>query len=328
MMSEKTSSTRGWVCRTLLMIGALAVMSQTAGALDTQDITVDWTEAGKKLAAERVANWKTKAEMVMVPAGEFLMGSDKKTDRLAYRSEIPQHRVYLDAFEIGKYEVTALEYLKFVLATNRSPQLDWRYDGGNFQESMAHHPIMHVTWYDADAYCKWADQRLPTEAEWEKAARGSDGRLFPWGQEYAGPTRANFGRTGLSGPVRDRPERLLLYPPIISVDKYENALSPYGLYQTIGNVAEWVADWYNPDYYKTAHDRNPQGPETGTQKAFRGGGWMDSTTTMRVAMRNGTDPNTKINWLGFRCARSVSENQLSIKTSHVRPALSRLEAEH
>lgn len=327
-MSEKTSSTRGWVCRTLLMIGALAVMSQTAGALDTQDITVDWTEAGKKLAAERVANWKTKAEMVMVPAGEFLMGSDKKTDRLAYRSEIPQHRVYLDAFEIGKYEVTALEYLKFVLATNRSPQLDWRYDGGNFQESMAHHPIMHVTWYDADAYCKWADQRLPTEAEWEKAARGSDGRLFPWGQEYAGPTRANFGRTGLSGPVRDRPERLLLYPPIISVDKYENALSPYGLYQTIGNVAEWVADWYNPDYYKTAHDRNPQGPETGTQKAFRGGGWMDSTTTMRVAMRNGTDPNTKINWLGFRCARSVSENQLSIKTSHVRPALSRLEAEH
>jgi len=328
MMSEKTSSTRGWVCRTLLMIGALAVMSQTAGALDTQDITVDWTEAGKKLAAERVANWKTKAEMVMVPAGEFLMGSDKKTDRLAYRSEIPQHRVYLDAFEIGKYEVTALEYLKFVLATNRSPQLDWRYDGGNFQDSMAHHPIMHVTWYDADAYCKWADQRLPTEAEWEKAARGSDGRLFPWGQEYAGPTRANFGRTGLSGPVRDRPERLLLYPPIISVDKYENALSPYGLYQTIGNVAEWVADWYNPDYYKTAPDRNPQGPEAGTQKAFRGGGWMDSTTTMRVAMRNGTDPNTKINWLGFRCARSVSENQLSIKTSHVRPALSLLEAEH
>ncbi len=328
MMSEKTSSTRGWVCRTLLMIGALAVMSQTAGALDTQDITVNWTEAGKKLAAERVANWKTKAEMVMVPAGEFLMGSDKKTDRLAYRSEIPQHRVYLDAFEIGKYEVTALEYLKFVLATNRSPQLDWRYDGGNFQESMAHHPIMHVTWYDADAYCKWAGQRLPTEAEWEKAARGSDGRLFPWGQEYAGPTRANFGRTGLSGPVRDRPERLLLYPPIISVDKYENALSPYGLYQTIGNVAEWVADWYNPDYYKTAPDRNPQGPEAGTQKAFRGGGWMDSTTTMRVAMRNGTDPNTKINWLGFRCARSVSENQLSIKTSHVRPALSLLEAEH
>ena len=299
-------SSRGTRIRHALLIGAaffaLAPVSQ---ALDTQDIVVEWTEAGKQLAQERVAKWKTKDEMVLIPAGEFAMGSDKKKDRLAYRSEIPQRTVYLDAFLIGKYEVTALEYLKFVLATDRLPQLDWRYDGGNFQETMAHHPIMHVSWYDADAYCKWAGKRLPTEAEWEKAARGVDGRLFPWGNEYAGPTRANFGRTGLSGPVRDRPERLLLYPPIISVDRYENAVSPYGLYQTIGNVAEWVSDWYDQDYYKTAPDRNPKGPETGTQKAFRGGGWMDSTTTMRAAMRNGTDPRTKINWMGFRCARDA-----------------------
>jgi sulfatase modifying factor 1 len=210
-----------------LVIGAaLFALAPAARALDTQDIVVEWSEEGKKLAQERVAKWKTKEEMVLIPAGEFLMGSDKKTDRLAYRSEIPQRSVYLDAFMIGKYEVTALEYLKFVLATDRLPQLDWRYDGGNFQDTMAHHPIMHVNWYDADAYCKWAGKRLPTEAEWEKAARGVDGRLFPWGSEYAGPTRANFGRTGLSGPVRDRPERLLLYPPIISVDRYENALSP------------------------------------------------------------------------------------------------------
>ena len=295
-----------------LVIGAaLFALAPAARALDTQDIVIEWTEEGKKLAQERVAKWKTKEEMVLIPAGEFLMGSDKKTDRLAYRSEIPQRSVYLDAFMIGKYEVTALEYLKFVLATDRLPQLDWRYDGGNFQDTMAHHPIMHVNWYDADAYCKWAGKRLPTEAEWEKAARGVDGRLFPWGSEYAGPTRANFGRTGLSGPVRDRPERLLLYPPIISVDKYENALSPYGLYQTIGNVAEWVSDWYDQDYYKTAPGRNPKGPETGSQKAFRGGGWMDSTTTMRAAMRNGTDPKTKINWMGFRCAQDVKEGAAS-----------------
>jgi len=299
---------RGQYCGFLALVATMGLaFTGGAWALDTQDIMVEWTEAGKKLANERVSTLKTKGEMVLVPAGEFLMGSDKKADRLAYRTELPQRRVYLDAYEIGKYEVTALEYLKFVLATNRPPQLDWRYDGGNFQEAMAHHPIMHVTWYDADAYCKWAGQRLPTEAEWEKAARGTEGRLYPWGNEYAGPTRANFGRTGLSGPVRDRPERLLLYPPIISVDKYENAVSPYGLYQTIGNVAEWVADWYDPDYYKTAPDRNPRGPETGTQKAFRGAGWMDSTTTVRVAMRNGTDPSTKINWMGFRCAKSVNE---------------------
>ena len=299
------------VAQALLIGAALFALVPVARALDTQDIVVEWTEAGKQLAQERVAKWRTKDEMVLVPAGEFVRGSDKKKDRLAYRSEIPQRSVYLDPYLIGKYEVTALEYLKFVLATDRLPQLDWRYDGGNFQETMAHHPIMHVSWYDADAYCKWAGKRLPTEAEWEKAARGTDGRLFPWGQEYAGPTRANFGRTGLSGPVRDRPERLLLYPPIISVDKYENAVSPYGLYQTIGNVAEWVSDWYDQDYYKTAPDRNPKGPETGTQKAFRGGGWMDSTTTMRAAMRNGTDPQTKINWMGFRCAQDLKEGTAS-----------------
>ncbi len=96
----------------------------------------------------------------------------------------------------------------------------------------------------------------------------------------------------------------------------------------MGNVAEWVSDWYDQDYYKTAPDRNPQGPGTGTQKAFRGGGWMDSTTTMRVAMRNGTDPNTKINWLGFRCAKSVTEEPSSVKTSHVQQATPLVESEH
>jgi iron(II)-dependent oxidoreductase len=290
---------------------ALCALIPVVGALDTQDIIVEWTPEGKALAEQRVATMKPKEEMVLIPAGEFIMGSDKKADRLAYRSELPQRRVYLDAYEIDKYEVTNLHYLKYILATGKLPQLDWRYDGGNFQESMANHPIMHVSWYDADAYCRWAGKRLPTEAEWEKAARGEDGRLNPWGNQSAGLSRANFGRTGLSGPVRDRPERLLMYPPLISVDKYDNAVSPYGLYQTIGNVAEWVADWYDLDYYKSSPDRNPKGPETGTQKAFRGGGWMDSTTTMRVAMRNGTDPNTKINWMGFRCAQSTDSRHLS-----------------
>jgi len=212
-----------------------------------------------------------------------------------------------------------VQFLKFVLATNRAPLIDWQYDGGNFQETMVNHPVMHVSWFDADAYCQWAGKRLPTSAEWEKAARGEDGRIYPWGNEPAGLSRANFGRSGLSGPVRDRPERLLLYPPIISVDKYENAVSPYGVFQMAGNVAEWTADWYDPDYYKKAPNRNPKGPDKGTQKAFRGGGWIDSTPSVRPAQRNGTDPQTKMNWLGFRCARDVKEPAEASTTTQTSP---------
>lgn len=283
---------------------ALAWMTTAAWALDVADITNEWTEEGKAVAAER-AKLPAKDEMIRIPAGWFLMGSNKKVDRNAYLTEFPQHRVYVDAFDIDQYEVTVVQFLRFVLATGRSPLLDWRYDGGNFQVTMASHPVMHVTWFDADAFCRWAGKRLPTEAEWEKAARGEDGRIYPWGNQPAGLTRSNFGRTGLSGPVRAREERLMLYPPIISVDKYENGVSPYGAYQMAGNVAEWVADWYDARYYKTAPERNPKGPEQGSQRAFRGGGWMDSTPSVRSAQRNGADPNTKMNWLGFRCARDA-----------------------
>ncbi len=295
--------------RNAMLAGVLfaVTMGGVGWALDVADVTPEWTPEGKKIAAER-AKLPAKDEMVRIPAGWFLMGSDKKVDRNAYPPELPQRKVYLDAYDIDKYEVTTVQFLRFVLAMDRSPLVDWKYDGGNFQEAMASHPVMHVSWYDAEAYCKWAGKRLPTEAEWEKAARGEDGRIYPWGNQPAGLSRANFGRTGLSGPVRDRPERLLLYPPIISVDKYENAVSPYGVFQMAGNVAEWVADWYDPAYYKTAPDRNPKGPERGTQKAFRGGGWIDSTPVVRAAQRNGTDPNTKMNWLGFRCARDAKES--------------------
>lgn len=287
-----------------LILGAVISIGSSAWGLDVADVTREWTPEGKKVAAER-AKLPAHDEMVSIPAGTFLMGSDKKVDRNAYPAELPQRKVYLDAYEIDKFEVTTVQFLKFVLATNRAPLIDWQYDGGNFQDTMASHPVMHVSWFDAEAYCTWAGKRLPTSAEWEKAARGEDGRIYPWGNEPAGLSRANFGRTGLSGPVRDRPERLLLYPPIISVDKYENAVSPYGVYQMSGNVAEWTADWYDPGYYKKAPDRNPKGPEKGTQKAFRGGGWIDSTPSVRPAQRNGTEPTTKMNWLGFRCARDV-----------------------
>ncbi len=296
---------RGSIITSAVIAGLLGV-GGLVHALDVADVTREWTAEGKKLAAERV-KLPAHDEMVRIPAGPFIMGSDKKVDRNAYQPEFPQRKVSLDAYDIDKFEVTTVQFLKFVLATNRAPLIDWQYDGGNFQETMVSHPVMHVSWFDADAYCQWAGKRLPTEAEWEKAARGEDGRIYPWGNQMAGLSRANFGRTGLSGPVRDRPERLLLYPPIISVDKYDNAVSPYGVFQMAGNVAEWVADWYDPKYYATAPEKNPKGPETGTQRSFRGGGWIDSTPSVRVAQRNGTDPNTKMNWMGFRCARDVKE---------------------
>lgn len=307
-MNRNVHFSRGVLLGILCTAVAVAFTCQSY-ALDVSDLRPEWTVEGKKLAMER-AKLPVKDEMVRVPAGWFLMGSNRKTDRMAYRPEFPQRRVYLDAFEIDKYEVTALEFLRFVVTTDRPPLPDWRYDGGNFQESMSHHPVMHVTWFEADGYCRWAGKRLPTEAEWEKAARGVDGRIYPWGKQPAGLSRANFGRRGLSGPVRARPERLRLYPPIIAVDKYENAVSPFGVHQMAGNVAEWVADWYDAAYYRKAPDRNPKGSEGGTHRAFRGGGWIDSTPMVRAAQRNGADPDTRMNWLGFRCARDVVDGDL------------------
>ena len=285
----------------LLPAGSGLVMAVTSKGNDVADVTPEWTTEGKKQAAHLVT-LPARDETVLVPAGPFLMGSNRQVDRNAYPQELPQRTVDVDAYEIDKYEVTTVQYLRYVLANNLPPLVDWKW-GGVFQETMASHPVMHVSWFEADAYCKWAGKRLPTSAEWEKAARGTDGRIYPWGNQQAGLSRSNFGRSGLSGPVRDRPERLLLYPPIVSVDKYENAVSPYGVFNMAGNVAEWTADWYDPGYYKYAPNKNPKGPDHGSHKAFRGGGWVDSTPSVRPAQRNGADPQTRMNWLGFRCAR-------------------------
>ncbi|ALA60369.1 conserved exported protein of unknown function [Nitrospira moscoviensis] len=243
---------------------------------------------------ERMAAMETPGGMVAVPAGWFLMGSDPKADRAAGPQELPQHKVYVDAFEIDKYEVSNVDYLRFVLAAGVDWPKFWR--ESPFPEKAALHPVINVTWREADAYCRWAGKRLPTEAEWEKAARGEDGRVFPWGNEPAGWIKSNIAHSGSKRGFR--------YPPLANIDRYDKGVSPYGVHQMAGNVSEWVSDWFDPEYYRRGHDRNPPGPETGELKVFRGGSWNEDPEVARSAGRNGGEPDRRSYLTGFRCARS------------------------
>jgi iron(II)-dependent oxidoreductase len=232
--------------------------------------------------------------MVLVPAGEFLMGSDPHRDRAAGPQEQPQHRVFLDAFKIDRYEVSNVEYLRYVLATGADWPQFWR--GKPFADKMALHPVINVSWEEADAYCRWVGKRLPTEAEWEKAARGDDGRMFPWGDEPAGWIKSNIAHPGSKRGAK--------YPPLANIDRYDKGVSPYGVYQLAGNVSEWVSDWFDPEYYRRSPDRNPQGPERGDLKVFRGGSWNEDPEVARSAGRNGGEPARRSYLTGFRCAQS------------------------
>jgi iron(II)-dependent oxidoreductase len=251
--------------------------------------------------AERLAAMDAPGGMVSVPPGWFLMGSDQKVDPAAGPQELPQHRVYVDGFQIDKYEVSNVDYLRFVLATGADWPKFWR--ERPFPEKMALHPAMSVSWIDADAYCRWTGKRLPTEAEWEKAARGEDGRLFPWGNEPAGWIKSNIAHPGS--------KRGFKYPPLANVYRYERGVSPYGVHQMAGNVSEWVADWFHPDYYKRGENRNPRGPEMGTDKVFRGGSWNEDPEVARSAGRNAAAPDHRSYLIGFRCAKSETSTQPS-----------------
>ena len=255
---------------------------------------------------ESMATMDVPGGMVTVPAGEFIMGSDPRKDPAAGPQEQPLHRVTLDAFEIDRYEVSNVEYLRFVLATGASWPQFWR--AKPFPDKMAAHPVINVSWQEADAYCHWAGKRLPTEAEWEKAARGSDGRMFPWGDEPAGWIKSNIAHSGSKRGAK--------YPPLANINRYDKGVSPYGVYQLAGNVSEWVSDWFDPDYYRKGINENPKGPAVGELKVFRGGSWNEDPEVARSAGRNGGEPTRKSYLTGFRCAKDIRDSSSVKREAH------------
>jgi formylglycine-generating enzyme required for sulfatase activity len=226
----------------------------------------------------------TTHEMVQVPAGSFEMGST------ANSNEQPVHTVNLDGYYLDTYEVTNAQYEAYV-TTGGGVASSYANDS---RFNVADHPVVGVSWIDAEGYCGWAGLRLPTEAEWEKAARGTDERTYPWGDETATCDRAVMLGGGKSGcgtnttwPVGSKPA----------------GVSPYGAQDMAGNVYEWVADWYASDYYGSSPDSNPTGPVTGSYRVLRGGSRNNSTWNLSASIRRTNKPSYRSSYPGFRCAQ-------------------------
>jgi formylglycine-generating enzyme required for sulfatase activity len=228
--------------------------------------------------------------MILIPAGEFTMGGDQRGP-----DEKPAHKVYLDAYYIGKYEVTNEVYYEFWQATGKhTPESFPDYLWPERALKYPRHPVVGVSWDDAAAYAEWKGMRLPTEAEWEKAARGPTDRLWPWGnalQPYANTWDGGDGYDNAVAPVGGFP----------------NGKSYYGAMDMAGNVWEWTADWYDDAYYFHSPKRNPKGPEAGTWRVIRGGGWTDHINRCGVTFRLQFYPTLKTSFIGFRLAKTATE---------------------
>jgi len=253
-------------------------------------------------------------QVIKIPAGKFLMGStpgqailivreciNDETAEELIKWEEPQHEVELSEYFIGKYPVTNREYQVFVKDTKyRSPE-GWT--GDQYPEKMGNYPVVNISWEDATAYCKWLSEktgktyRLPTEAEWEKAARGTDGRIYPWGDKYD-PMKANTIRTNIASKILGN----------TPVDQFSpQGDSPYGCADMAGNVWEWCADWFYPDEYKHRNNgvKDPQGPNwQRSDRIIRGGACNVSPIDTRCTHRGGAGPGYISGSLGFRIAFS------------------------
>jgi len=241
--------------------------------------------------------------MVLIPKGYFLMGANGHGD-----DEAPEHKVYLDAFYIDKYEVTASEFAEFLNDVKTFKQF---YKDSKFgmlvlekdfkpRKGLESYPINNVSWFGAAAYCKWKKRRLPTEAEWEKAARGTDGNFFPWGNTPITPQKARY-RQDWTEEIAHR--------VMVPVNSMRKGKSQYGLLHMLGNVKEWVDDWYDREYYKEEnHNLNPKGQIGGEFKVLKGGSWRDLMSFVYTSFRNNSHPNTALDDYGFRCAKDGPES--------------------
>jgi formylglycine-generating enzyme required for sulfatase activity len=222
---------------------------------------------------------------VYVPAGNFTMGSDDRDDRKSN----PPHLVHLNAFWVDQTEVSRGMYNVCVRA-GACPSIPEHRDPHVDDPAYSNYPVIYIKWQYAQRYCAWAGRKLPTEAEWEKAARGTDGRLFPWGDSQPTLSLANYNNN---------------IGELMPVDRYPLGASPYGALNMAGNAREWTLDWYAPFYYRTSPDTNPTGPETGETKSLRGGSFLDDERQLRVFNRFQHEPGSPGNNRGFRCVESV-----------------------
>ncbi len=233
--------------------------------------------------------------MVLIPAGEFSMGCDANHNdgNACLSDQVPLHTVYLDTFMIDKYEVTNAQYALCVASGVCSePDFDYSYGRQSYYNdpTYTNYPVIYVSWSDAATYCSWVNKRLPTEAEWEKAARGASVRAYPWGDMTASCSLANGNWC-----VDDTSK----------VGAYSAGASPYGVFDMAGNVWEWVSDWYLLGYYSNSSYANPTGPSTGSYKVIRGGSWDNSFDSLLTAYRDYFHPDFTGNNFGFRCASST-----------------------
>jgi iron(II)-dependent oxidoreductase len=287
-----------------ISVVSFAVLLMAAASTQAPNGPKPSPELARHLAA--IAMLAQPAPVVTVPAGHFTLGS-RRIDDDPYGlwtqfddTELPQKQVWLDEFTIDRDEVSLGEYLAHLAQRRLHPpeelqKLLWHVITVHSvaDRTLARWPALYVTWHEAADFCASQEKRLPTEAEWEKAARGTDALLFPWGDSAPDGERAMFGQ-----------HHVHEIPILAAVDSHAAGRSPYGLHHMAGNVAEWVQDWFGLDYYAYMPGKNPQGPAGGRYKSVRGGSWKSKIIMLRTATRSGFGPDQRSATIGFRCAQS------------------------